>query len=402
MQESLRQLAHWRSATRRLADVEQLATVEAWRGLEGYLGVSLRRGLGDAAARLEQKLTALEAASRRGDAATVEAGIQEFRMAYSQVESVIDFYVDALNTRSAPLMGSLLRACDWLAAQALHRALLPLALPRPPVLVYADKGLGAAILKADLRLWDGTWNPAAAIRVAMHNIVRPTALVHEAGHQVAHATGWTRELAQVIREGMPAESGETWAAWASEIAADVYAFCLCGYASVLALQDVLDGGPDLVLTERPGDPHPTPFLRVVINMELCRHVFGAGPWVEQKNRWIAKYSRHPEAANSRAIAASLPEMPRLAELLMETPLRAFRNRSARQLLNPEQVSPESLRALEMAGGDALWKSGHFARQEALRLVALAGYRIGLDASQAPEWLERQEVWMKRMGREWLQ
>jgi hypothetical protein len=40
--------------------------------------------------------------------------------------------------------------------------------------------------------------PVAVIKITRHNLLRPTALVHEAGHQVAHICGWSMELAAVL------------------------------------------------------------------------------------------------------------------------------------------------------------------------------------------------------------
>ena len=45
--------------------------------------------------------------------------------------------------------------CDVLARLSMERVLVPLKREVPPVLTYVDKGLGASILRAGLRLWDG-------------------------------------------------------------------------------------------------------------------------------------------------------------------------------------------------------------------------------------------------------
>ena len=67
----------------------------------------------------------------------------------------------------------------------MERALRPLGTPVPPVLTYVDKGLGASILRAGLRLWDGgSPSAVAAVKIARHNLVRPTALIHESGHML--------------------------------------------------------------------------------------------------------------------------------------------------------------------------------------------------------------------------
>ena len=149
------------------------------------------------------------------------------------------------------------------------------------MLTYIDKGLGASILKAGLRLWDaGDLSPVAAIKITRHNLLRPTALIHEAGHQVAHIAGWNQELAAALSQGLAATSSElagVWAGWASEIAADAVAFVHTGFASVAALHDVLAGETSTVFRHTPGDPHPICYLRVLLGVEMCRHFYGSGP-----------------------------------------------------------------------------------------------------------------------------
>ncbi len=80
--------------------------------------------------------------------------------------------------------------------------LQPLGPPVPPVLTYVDRALGASILRSGLRLWDGrSISVAAAIKVTRNNLggARPTAILHEAGHQAAFTLGWNDELAGAFR-----------------------------------------------------------------------------------------------------------------------------------------------------------------------------------------------------------
>ena len=60
-----------------------------------------------------------------------------------------------------------------------------------------------------------------------------------------------------------------WTPWASEIAADVFAFLHTGYASIAALYDVVgDAADDPSLAV--GDPHPVGWLRTALGCEFCR------------------------------------------------------------------------------------------------------------------------------------
>ena len=123
--------------------------------------------------------------------------------------------------------------------------LQPLGKPTPYVLTYVEKGVGASILKAGLRLWDGNISSVAAIKVTQHNLFRPTAILHETGHQIAHILNWNTELAAALNNlnNHPEVVRAVLASWASEIAADAFAFVHSGYASVAALHDVVSGSP---------------------------------------------------------------------------------------------------------------------------------------------------------------
>ncbi len=385
--DSIRQLAHWESAVRRLSALDDLASPQAWAGLENYLGVALRRSLGDAVDRLKHSLARVRPMldTNQSDAQTE---IFKFRTQYTRVESVLDFFVNAMNTRSSPQMGSLLSTCDWLASESMSRTLVPLGFSRPPVLVYVEKGLGASILKAGMRLWDGaTDNPAAAIKVTFHNLLRPTALIHEAGHQVAHLLGWVPELAQQLEAVAPFNHKETWAAWASEIAADAYAFVNTGYASVLALTDVIDGGAEAVYHMEEGDSHPVPWLRVLLGVAMCRVSFGPGPWDEFAIRWTKRYP-----IKDGLLADSIDAMDAIAKDVLQRTYKAFGGRALVRWIDPEAVSPRALWQLEREAGAALHISPYWARQ-GLRIVALSGYRIGVEPFRAGELLQQQQKWM---------
>jgi hypothetical protein len=198
----------------------------------------------------------------------------------------------------------------------------------PVVISYIDKGLGASILKAGMRLWDGgAVNPVAAIKIVRHNLLRPTALIHEAGHQVAHMTGWNRELAETLTKGLddaPDGVAEAWASWSTEIAADAFAFVHTGYASVAALHDVLAGEGNFVFQHTEGDPHPISYLRVLLGVEMCRYFYGAGPWDSLAAAWTAAYPIHTaNPATQHLVEQSVALLPRIVRLTLDTPQRAF-------------------------------------------------------------------------------
>ncbi|MDH5667659.1 MAG: hypothetical protein OEY86_06600 [Nitrospira sp.] len=401
-----RQVAHWATATASLGKLEDLASPAAWDGLERYLRVSVRQHLTAVIEQLTRRVRLLQAAFEAASSISEFEGVRRqllaFRTQYLRAETTLDFYADAINSRTNPTVAGLLRACDTLAQRSMAQVLDQLGRKTPVVLTYIDKGLGASILKAGLRLWDGTGeSPAAAIKIVRHNLQRPTALIHETGHQVAHIVDWNGELARALEAALseaPAGAAEVWASWASEIAADAFAFVHTGYASVAALHDVLAGDPRMVLRYVPGDPHPISYVRVLLGVEMCRQFYGAGPWDDLGQVWTRAYSSvSAESSTAGLLRASKPLLPAIAEVALRKPMRAFGGRALCALVDPARVSPQALEGMERQLGEALYTSMHWIWTEAVRLLALTGFRAATSGLRVTDPLEQQQAWMLRLG-----
>ena len=398
-----RSVAHWRVAAERLADRDLIASPQAWQALEHYLGVSLREALAvsvgrlrSAVARFELDLQSLAAR----DAAELQRRLVEIRHLYFRAETTVDFYSDCLATRSVPRISALLRACDHIATRSMAEALAPMGREVPAALTYLDKGLGASVLKAGLRLWDGTAeNPVATIKVTRHNLLRPCSIIHEAGHQVAHMLGWVPELAQAFRTGIAASSiGGMYAEWASEIAADGFAHAHAGFGAALALHDVLDAGDSTVFQVIPGDPHPVSYVRVLMVLEMCRLTFGDGPWDSVAELWRAKHPLDRCPRDSRhTMEECVRVLPTVARLVLTTAHRAFGGRPLTGLIDTRRVSPLALEQLSRTAGTSAFTSTYWTWNEAIRLLALTSYRAGEGGRQLQEALKQQEAWMMRLG-----
>ncbi|MEQ9482270.1 hypothetical protein [Coleofasciculus sp. F4-SAH-05] len=401
-----RQVAHWVMAAQRLGSLDDLASPSAWEGLERYVGVVLRQNLLTAVNQLHQQAKFLQAqwnvAETIEDFKRVQHQLVRFRKRYLRTEVLLDFYADAINTRTNPTISALLRACDSLCQQSMTPLLQPFGKSTPPVLTYLDQGLGASILKAGLRLWDGkTESAVAAIKIVRHNLYRPTALIHESGHQIAHILGWNQELAAILERELSTHSSELaeiWASWSSEIAADAIAFVHTGYAAVATLHDVLAGGDSFVFNFIPGDPHPTSYIRVLLGVEMCRQFFGTGSWDELSDSWSRSHLLERANSTVRAVLQeSLPLLPKVSKLVLSTPMRAFGGRKLVNLVDPQNVRPSTLLKLEYQLGSALYTSHHWVEAEAVRLLALSGYKAATLPEQSLEILQQQRDWMVRLG-----
>jgi hypothetical protein len=402
-----RQVAHWLAAARTFRDAEEFASLEAWRSVEREIGAPLRQQLnttveeliafGDATSKLVASIKRDPTAIGRAAAA-----VQRFRRYYIQVDTTLDFLGDAVNSRTSPQLRAVLSTLDRLAVASMAPVLQRANKPVPRVLVYQDKGTGASILRAGVRLWaPGTVMPVAAIKIVRHNLYRPTSMFHETGHQVTSLTGWLPSVRAAIASALGDDAAlkAMWTPWASEIAADVFAFLHTGYASVAALYDVV-GDAQTILHWPLGDPHPIGFLRTALGCAFARQCFGpTGPWVSLQRAMQAQFPvTAAEATLQPLLIRSMAAMPQIAAACLSAPVPALRDRPMTDVLDPARVSPAALAELERAGGGALWTSDHWRSSEGIRIVALAGLREAERPETATQWIDRARGWLTIQAR----
>lgn len=398
-----RQVAHWLAAARTFRDAEEFASLEAWRSVERDIGAPLRQHMHDVVEemiRLGEATAALVKVAGQDPAALqrASAAVQRFRRRYIQVDVTLDFIGDAVNSRTSPMLRVALTALDRLAVASMAPVLQRANKPIPKVLVYQDKGTGASILRAGVRLWaPGSIMPVAAIKIVRHNLYRPTSLFHETGHQVAHLTGWTPSVRAAIGRALDddAELRSMWMPWASEIAADVYAFLHTGYASVAALYDVV-GDAETILNWPIGDPHPIGWLRTALGCAFATLCFGAaGPWELLQGAMEARFPiTSAEVTLQPLLARSMAVMPRIAKACLMAPVPALNSRPMTDVLDPKRVSPQALAELERTAGAALWSSIHWRQKEGIRIVALAGLREAQRPEHALKWINHARAWLR--------
>ena len=401
----LRQVNHWLQAASRLSTLDHLASGYAWQGIDHKIGVQLKTSLQTSISEvitlangLKNQLTdAKEETSLRA----IKRGLIQLRDRYLKTEETIHFYTVAINSRTTPNIAALLRACDILCVRSMQELLKPLGKDTPPVLTYVDKGVGASILKAGLRLWDGNISNVAAIKITQHNLFRPTAIIHETGHQVAHILNWNEELSVALSNRMTNHSkivGAAFAGWSSEIAADAFAFVHTGFASVAALHDVVSGTPQAIFAYHQHDPHPISYIRVLLNIEMCRQFYGNGPWDELESAFKNDYDVNLVNFSSVGlIKLCVSALPDAVHLILKSPFHCFGNRSLSQIIPPNKASPQALEKLEYLAGASLYTSHAWIWNECIRMLALNGYKIGTGKGDLGALYKQQEEWMTKLG-----
>ena len=400
----VRQVNHWQQAALRLSLFDNLASMNAWQGIDHRMGSllkeSLKKSIDEVVMLAENLKKQLESSQEQENLRGIKRGVLNLKNKYLKAEETIHFYTIAINSRTTAGIAALLRACDILCVKSMQELLQPLGKETPHVLTYIDKGVGASILKAGLRLWDGRLSQVAAIKVTQHNLYRPTAIIHETGHQMAHILNWNDELSAELNNlrDHPGVVGAAFSGWSSEMAADAFAFVHTGYAAVAALHDVVSGIPQSVFAYHQHDPHPISYIRVLMNIEMCRQFYGNGPWNDLEESF--KYDYDTNLVNFPSIGLIKmceKALPVVVQILLKSPYRAFNNRSLSQLISPDKVSPRELERLEYLAGPALFTSHAWIWKECLRLLAIGGYKIGIGKGDLAALYKQQEDWMTKLG-----
>lgn len=286
---------------------------------------------------------------------TMQAELGEVELQLTKAYAFFDTYADILSQRLMPGLGPALAGCDVLALDAMRRCHPALDLVEPP-LVYCDRGYGASIARQDVPLPDGTPNPMPMIQIPYTRLLEKwnlTSVLHEAGHEVMVRLGmverWPR-IAQTVlaRQGAPAEVQHLFGMWMSEIGPDFWTFGCSGIAAPGGIRELLTLPPAMMLRISDTDPHPTPYLRVLINFEWCRQVWGFGPWDRWEREWLALYPLEGLSREQRqTLAACRRYLPALSRAMLHTRLRVLAGKPMTGLFDLNTLHPARLRAIAL-------------------------------------------------------
>lgn len=202
------------------------------------------------------------------------------------VEGIWDFYFDLFIQRLSNF-GERLRSIDRIAANCYEDLYVGLgtAQPTPSLLPfsYANSGFSPATFRRGvpmMRLRRNP-NPFPLIMLPQHrldNVWALSSVLHEVSHNLQADLGlWDAIPVRVFRrlttEGkIPPDVAQIWANWHKEIMADLFALVLGGPAAVESLMDVVGRSPKSTVRFSELSVHPTPYLRVLINLILLRRM----------------------------------------------------------------------------------------------------------------------------------
>ena len=349
-----------RSLLTRLARVLPFALIEpmvpaasllprAQRGIERQL-VSGRREL---RAMVRGFLRWLRSpAGRKATPAQAQRRFTFLRMKFNAALIQFDMLNDVITQRSEHRNGVWLAGLDVASSDAL--ALRGGYYAAPPVVCYLDRGPGAAIRRARTRLPGGGDNPVAIIRVPRERMVGASiasSLFHEVGHQGAallDLVNSLRPVLQSLQSGAtgPAQLWKLWERWISEIVADFWSLARVGVAATHGLIGVVSLPRIFVFRINIDDPHPVPWIRVLLSCTMGERLFPHPQWQRMARLWESFYPLQglPEAER-RLLQALRDSMPALAGLLASHRPALLRGASLPEALQVERRQPAYLALL---------------------------------------------------------
>lgn len=279
-------------------------------------------------------------------ARSLNALLGEAELEMSRAFVLFDTYADVLTQRHSPELGPLLAGCDVLARDALNKDNPALSLIEPPV-VYCDRGFGASTLREGVLFPNRIPNPLPLIQIPYsrlkekHNL---TSILHEAGHEAMVRLNLVKTLPMAFsqaleREGAPDDIRELFALWTSEIGPDFWTFCCSGIAQPGTLKEILALPSSHVFRVSWTDPHPPPYLRVLLSIECCRQVWGSGIWDKWETEWKELYPLEEATRDEEKILNdAIKYLHPIARVLLRARFKALCGKTIPSLFDMSKLS----------------------------------------------------------------
>ncbi|HEU4668193.1 MAG TPA: hypothetical protein VFS79_11070, partial [Arthrobacter sp.] len=296
------------------------------------------------------------------------------RLQFNVVLAQFDLFTEVVTQRSEHSTGVWLSGLDILAQDALRVETSDDGDTR--LVVYLARGAGAAIRRAKTRLPGGKPNPVGIIRLPRERMIGSgiaSSLVHEVGHQGAAQLDLVPSLRAEIERHTTGNPGGVWEAffqWVSEVVADLWSVATVGITSTIGLLAVVSLPRYFVFRPSGTDPHPMPYLRVLISAAIGNALYPHPQWQELTRVWKAMYPLAGlPAEHAEWIRNCEAQIGNLVELLLTHPVPLADGRELASIFPVRERQPEQLLRLHQAWGDDF---GRMARQRPALVFAVLG------------------------------
>jgi hypothetical protein len=149
--------------------------------------------------------------------------------------------------------------------------------------------------------------------------------------------------AALQKAGAPDTIADLYALWVFEIGPDFWTFCAAGAAQAAAIKEILALSPAHVFRVSLSDPHPTPYLRVLLAFHWCRYLWGRGEWDDWQEIWLQLYQIKDAPANVRnLIQQARKYIPLVSRILFQTRFDTLNGSTIPDLFDFSALAPAKI------------------------------------------------------------
>ncbi|HKQ79629.1 MAG TPA: hypothetical protein VJ810_38405 [Blastocatellia bacterium] len=280
-----------------------------------------------------------------------------------------DFFRDKLETRFSPRFKKPLWVADTVAWScyrpvvelAAGEDILPLNGLREPPLTYLAAELTPVTFVRKSHAFEGRDRlrdvgdierlPIPVIELPwdhIENLWMLLSIPHEVGHSFLSDFNLEKDLENSLQDALSSVGAATeriaeWQAWRNEVFADLAALQLAGPAFAEYLFDQLLLPANDVLTENPAGPHPTPYVRLLMNAAYIRTLApGRQEMLTQADRITDQWKQF-YGAPSKFIDYQ-KEFPHVFNALMNASLPSLKGKTVRELIPFTALHDAGIRA----------------------------------------------------------
>ena len=291
------------------------------------------------------------AESRHGDPKPHQVKFTLLKLRFNSILDQLDIFADVLSQRAEHEVGIWLCGLDILAEDGLTagRKLYD----APALMVYLDRGHGAAIRRARTRLPGGDENPVAIIQIPRERMVGSgiaSSLIHEVGHQAAALLELVPSLKAELKEkqsqGKNAEAWLHFERWISEIISDVWSMGHLGIGATLGLMSVVTLPSYFQFRLDLDDPHPAPYVRVWVSCAFGEKMFPHPQWKRLWELWQTFYPTHELKEDKKLLLQEIEEaMDAFVSLVLKHKNKQLNGRTLCDLFPVKERQPAQLQQM---------------------------------------------------------
>jgi hypothetical protein len=279
------------------------------------------------------------------------------------IEKIWDFYFEVFGQRQSRFAKWLL-SCDRIGLDCYRTSYLGLgvarSIPAPPPFSYVATGFAPATFRRGipLRRLGKQLNPFPLIQLPYHRLVNPWTLggvLHEVSHNLQNDLGLANDIPRkiglaLLRAGASKPVVRIWVRWNREMFSDMCGLLLGGPSFAASSMDILARSPESTAYYSPRGPHPTPYLRMLINAELMRRMGFETESKQIRKAWLRIYPDPSSGNIPVALLKTFDEAcPIAVDAICYQPYKSLGNRSLAKVMNfgqkEQQMIEEASRRL---------------------------------------------------------